>query len=131
MAVMSANGGLIPWHSGIGTAIGRFQFILGREIGVYLYGRTKERDAIFYLGSDGLASIISFRSTQVEFPILEFRPSRSFATDQSSALLFQFYGGLDIPHHIEVIEPIGVSKPDLENVWFWGIRLIFDWRHYF
>ena len=39
MAVTAGLGGLIPWQAGIETGIGRFQFILGREIGLTLYGR--------------------------------------------------------------------------------------------
>ena len=34
MAVVAANGGLIPWQSGLATGIGRFQFVLGRELGL-------------------------------------------------------------------------------------------------
>lgn len=132
MAVVAGNGGLIPWHSGIATNFGRFQFVLGREVGIYLYGRNKTRDALFMIGSDFQPSIISYRSTQLEFPILEFRPTRSFATNQSSTLLFQFFGGIDFPHNISVLESnIGNMKPTMKNVWFWGLRVIFDWRHYF
>ena len=34
MAVTASNGGLIPWQLGMSTRIGRFQFVLGRELGV-------------------------------------------------------------------------------------------------
>jgi len=34
IAAQSANGGLIPWQAGIATRIGRFQFMLGREVGL-------------------------------------------------------------------------------------------------
>ncbi len=135
MAVVAGNGGLIPWHSGITTSIGRFQFVLGREVGLYLYGRTKARDAIFVLAPDKdgllLPTVVSYRSTQLELPILEYRPTRSFATNQSSTLLFQFYGGIDFPQHIEVVDQPDFPTPKLKNVWFWGLRMIFDWRHYF
>ena len=46
VGVAAVNGGLIPWQAGIETSFGRFQFVLGREVAVYLYGRTKERDAL-------------------------------------------------------------------------------------
>ncbi|MCW8848729.1 MAG: hypothetical protein OQJ81_02020 [Melioribacteraceae bacterium] len=135
MAVIAGNGGLLPWHSGIATSVGRFQFVLGREVGIYLYGRTKARDALILLTPDPdvflQTAVISYRSTQVVFPILEYRPTRSFATNQSSTLLFQFFGGIDFPHNISVLEPLGIPAPKLTNVWFWGIRMVFDWRHYF
>ena len=38
MAVTASNGGLIPWQLGMSTRIGRFQFVLGRELGVTFYG---------------------------------------------------------------------------------------------
>ena len=38
MAVTAANGGLIPWQLGRATRFGRFQFVLGREIGATFYG---------------------------------------------------------------------------------------------
>ena len=38
MAVTAGNGGLIPWQSGWATSIGRFQFVLGRELGITFYG---------------------------------------------------------------------------------------------
>lgn len=36
MAVTAVNGGLIPWHLGMATPIGRFQIVLGREAAIYL-----------------------------------------------------------------------------------------------
>ena len=43
MAVTAANGGLIPWQLGWATRFGRFQFVLGREIGATFYGLGSER----------------------------------------------------------------------------------------
>src|SRR5262249_22283724 len=38
MATQAVNGGLIPWQTGLATPIGRFQFVLGREVGLSFYG---------------------------------------------------------------------------------------------
>ena len=46
MAVTAINGGLIPWQLGWGTRFGRFQFVLGREIGVAFYGWQSD-DSLF------------------------------------------------------------------------------------
>ena len=43
MAVQAANGGLLPWQAGIATPIGRFQFVLGREVGLSFY-RSRRND---------------------------------------------------------------------------------------
>lgn len=138
MGVTAVNGGLIPWQTGIATSFGRFQFVLGREIAVYLFGRTKERDALFNVSPDenGLLSvyILSYRSTQLEFPFLEYRPFRTYEISQRSSLFIQFYAGVDIPHNVSNLSgdvESGGFIPELENVWYLGARLIFDWRHYF
>jgi len=34
MAITAINGGLIPWQQILATRFGRFQFTLGRELGV-------------------------------------------------------------------------------------------------
>ena len=47
MAVIAGNGGLIPWHSGIATSFGRFQIVLGREMGVYFFA--EQNPAMLYL----------------------------------------------------------------------------------
>lgn len=134
MAVIAGNGGLIPWQSGIATSFGRFQIVLGREMGVYFFGRTKSRDALFNVSQNEQGveqiSIISYRSTQFEFPIFEYRPFRSFSTDQSSGLLIQFYGGLDVPHNVEVLTPENSFTPELKTIWYIGTRVVFNWRYY-
>ena len=132
VGVSAVNGGLIPWQRGIETSFGRFQFVLGREVAVYLYGRTSERDALVYYDTDFIGYILSYRSTQLEFPIVEYRPFRSFDADQRSSLFIQLFGGIDFPHDIEVLDsdPVTTTTPELETLWSLGIRLVFDWRHY-
>ena len=133
MAVISGNGGLIPWQSGIATPIGRFQFVLGREVGIGFYGYGKEEDRLIIPPSvpSGSATLIGLRSMSFDFPIVEYRPFRTFSLDQSSGLVVQFYGGLDIPRHTSVIAPSGAPEPHLKTIWYGGIRIVFDWRSYF
>ena len=79
MAVQAANGGLIPWQAGIATPLGRFQFVLGREVGLSLY--RSRRDDPMRIEMPGVgpsnATFVSLRSLQVELPILD-RPSFPF-----------------------------------------------------
>jgi hypothetical protein len=137
VGVSAVNGGLIPWQRGIETSFGRFQFVLGREVAVYLYGRTKTPDALvtYSTGENGIEDlfVISYRSTQIEFPIVEYRPFRSFDADQRSSLFIQIYGAADFSHDVKVLESVSGTTipPDLDTVWSLGLRLIFDWRHYF
>src|SRR5205085_6396684 len=82
MAVTAGNGGLIPWQSGWSTAIGRFQFVLGRELGIVFYGQSG-RDQLLVPGnaSDGTFRIVNFKSTAYDLPIFEYRPYRAFSTN--------------------------------------------------
>jgi hypothetical protein len=131
MGVVAVNGGLIPWQTGLQTGIGRFQVILGREVGLSLYGTsTFGNDAIFVPSPNGI-QIISYSSTKWDFPFLEYRPPRSFASNQASSLLIQFSGGVDIPYNTTLLEPVGEPQVNLSPVWYLGARIIFDWRKYF
>jgi hypothetical protein len=132
MAVTAANGGLLGWQSGWATGIGRFQFVLGRELGVTFYG---------YAGNDQLLApsvapgepgrVVSFKSTQYDLPIFEYRPYRAFSTNQSSSVVFQLFAAADVPRAGSVDFPAGAPVPDLRTVWSLGLRLVFDWRYYY
>jgi hypothetical protein len=132
MAVTAVNGGLIPWQSGIATAVGRFQFVLGRELGITFYGLDgKDQLLAPDTGSGGFGRVVNFKSTSYELPILEYRPFRSFSENQSSSVVFQLYGGADVPRGAKVTLPAGAPAVDLGTIWFIGVRMTFDWRYYF
>ena len=75
--------------------------------------------------------VVQFESTYFEFPILEYRPYRSFDTTQSSALVLQLFGGVDIPNEGSQVYPPGAPGAELDRVYSIGVRLTFDWRRYF
>jgi hypothetical protein len=135
VGVSAVNGGFIPWQAGLETSFGRFQFVLGREVAVYLYGRTKNRDALitYSIGDDADIFIVSYQSTKIEFPVVEYRPFRSYDSDQRSSLFIQIYGAVDFPHNVEMLESENGSEipPKLKTIYNIGLRLVFDWRHYF
>jgi hypothetical protein len=132
MAVVAANGGLIPWQAGIATPLGRFQFILGREVGFTFYGYLKNDDRLIIPPSDPgtSATLIGLRSISFDFPLLEYRPFRTFSLNQSSSLVFQLYWGFEVPMSASVVRPIGAREPSLKTIWQIGLRLAFDWRYY-
>jgi hypothetical protein len=131
MAVASVNGGLIPWQSGIATSIGRFQFILGREVGVTFYGLGKTKDALFITDQNDNAALVTYKSTKLDFPFLEYIPLRSFSQDQTSTLKLQFAFGVDIPKISEVVVQNSSSSIILKPIWNFNARILFNWRHYF
>lgn len=132
MAVSAGNGGLIPWQAAWSTGIGRFQFVLGRELGATFYGYGFENTTILpgaRLGDE--PRVVNFKSINFELPILEYRPYRAFDTRQSSAVLVQFYAGIEVPQRTTVSWPLGAPAPKLETIYSLGLRMIFDWRRYF
>jgi hypothetical protein len=132
MAVQSANGGLIPWQAVIATRVGRFQFVLGREVGISLYGYTSDQAVL--IPTPGIPPInttqINLRSIRIDFPILEYRPFSTFSQNQGSGLAFQLFTGFDKPINVSVVQPEGAPKPTLHTIVTGGIRMVFDWRHY-
>jgi len=132
MAVQAANGGLIPWQTGIATRIGRFQFVLGREVGLSFFRHGQNHPMVIPTPgvSPANTTIVAVNSMQVEFPILEYRPFRFFSLDQSSDLMIQPYVGFDKPSTPSVVSPTGAAAPNLRTVTTAGIRVVFDWRHY-
>ncbi len=135
MAVIAGNGGLIPWQTGMATSFGRFQFMLGREVGVSFFGYGDEEDRAFVATPNAQGDleigVVSFRSIQIELPFLEYRPFRSFSLDQSSSLTIQFTAGADIPTVIHTISPATMTTPTFDTIYYLGIRGVFDWRSYF
>jgi hypothetical protein len=132
MAVTAANGGLIPWQQGWATRFGRFQFVLGRELGITLYGLIG--DTQLAAPSDppgGLGRVVNYKSVFLDLPILEYRPYRSFSSNQSSTVQFQLFAGADYPYDESIDSPAGASPVDLRPVYFLGLRMVFDWRYYF
>ncbi len=136
MAIIAANGGLIPWQTVMITNFGKFQFILGREIAFTFYGSFgSDNSFVRPLPDDGNDEenllVMSVKSLALEFPIIEYRPFSTFSFDQSTSLRIQLNAGLEIPTSVYVENPPGFPVPDLKPMWSVGLRLVFDWRYYF
>jgi hypothetical protein len=132
MATVAANGGLLPWQAGLATPFGRFQFVLGREIGASFFGFLGNARFLLPVGdpAEENAVLADLRSIQLDFPVVEYMPFRSFSTDQSSSLVIQLFGAVDIPTSTSDIFPPGDPDPVLHSVWQFGLRAAFRWRHY-
>jgi hypothetical protein len=132
MAVTASNGGLIPWQAGMATGIGRFQFVLGRELGATFYGYGLQNTVIAPPAAPGAeARVVDLKSIYFDLPILEYRPYRAFDTRQSSAVLIQLFAGADVPQKTRVTWPPGAPAVKLDTIYSIGLRVIFDWRRYF
>ena len=132
MAIIAANGGIIPWQTVMITSFGKFQFILGRELACTFYGSLGSDNGFVRPlpdDSNGLL-ILKVKSLAFEFPIIEYRPFTSFSFDQSTSLRIQFYAGVEFPTSVIVENPIGFATPHMGTVWSGGLRIVFDWRNY-
>ncbi len=131
MAIRAADGGIIGAEAGVATGIGRFQLVLGRELGATFYGYAGGQDAMLaWSGESGAWVPVSFRSIDLDIPVVEYRPFRDFSTRQATSLLVQLGVGVDIPTRVDVLPPATGPAPKLGNVYSARIRLLFDWRRY-
>jgi hypothetical protein len=131
LAVTASNGGLIGWQRGYATGIGRFQFVLGRELGVTWYGVEGSQQLLAPPERSGdPVRVIDIRSVYFDLPVIEYRPYRAFSANQGSSVNFQLFMGADVPYGESVQAPPGASRPDLRTVWSVGLRFVFDWRYY-
>jgi hypothetical protein len=133
MIATAGNGGLIPWQTGLLSSIGRFQFVLGREVGFYFFGYNKTHDQ--FIGtyeSNGTQKqvVVNMKSTQLEFPVVEYRPFHMFSSNQTAAMMIQLYAGVDIPGKPTVVAPAGAPAPTVRSIPILGLRVVFDWRYY-
>jgi len=134
MAIVSVNGGLIPWQAGIPTSVGRFQFVLGREVGLNLYGYLSGPDTVTLLppSGSGLSEPVEYqlKSMEWEFPIVEWRLFRTFSGKQASSLFLQLGAGYE---RLTGVKPVEGTGPTLnpENRYLMFLRISFDGRQYF
>lgn len=130
MAFTAADGGLIPWQQGWDTRLGHFQFVLGRELGATFYGLTGDTElAAPSALPGGPGRVVEYKSILFDFPIFEYRPYRAFSSNQSSALLFQLFAGVDLLCGESVTNPSKAPSVDLGPVYSLGLRIMFDWRY--
>ncbi len=116
MAVTASNGGLIPWQAGWATRFGRFQFVLGRELGATFYGYGFDNTMTVPGATPGAdARVVDFKSILFDLPILEYRPYRAFDTKQSSAVLIQLYAAADVPQEHDGDLPAGRARREARD----------------
>ncbi|HLN57526.1 MAG TPA: hypothetical protein VK416_03140, partial [Thermoanaerobaculia bacterium] len=134
MAIRATDGGVIPWQTGLSTFLGRVQFVAGREMGVSFYGYWGGEDQVFVVspGSSGHSTVtaVSLRTIEFDFPIVEIRPFRGYATSQAAALLIQIGMGFERATKVTPIAPPGAVAPNIATPVFGYVRLAFDWRYY-
>ena len=73
--------------------------------------------------------LVTHRSIFFDVPLVEYRPYRSFTSNQSSTVLFQLFAGIDVPHGEHDFDDRS-APVNLDTIYSLGVRLLFDWRYY-
>ncbi len=143
MGIVAASGGLIPWQQAFITPFGAFQFLLGREVGVTLFGYFGNRVEGIGLAAPGATVpypsdlvFLSYRVLSFDFPTFEYRPLREFATNQALTFAIQLGWGVEFPNQVQYVSKLTLPAatgpvPDLTTAWQIYLRIHFDARYYF
>ena len=111
VGVAAASGGLIPWQRSFSTGAGVFQVVAGREVRAVLFGFMGDLLGVVPGGPlpDGSNPyvVVKFKSVQLEFPVLEWTPFRTFATQLTFAAQLQLGFSVGLPVSTEVLYPVG------------------------
>jgi hypothetical protein len=135
VGVAAASGGLIPYQRSFGVGMGWLQVVIGREVDVALYGFLSDVLILTPIGpppdpnSDlGAAKL---KSIALIFPVLEWTPFRTFATQLVFATIVQLGFGVEIPLTSPIVYPTGYGNASLSPAWNVFLRGQFDGRYFF
>ena len=143
MGIVAASGGLLPWQQAFITRVGAFQFLLGREVGVTLFGYFGTPVEAVGLAAPGATVpyqsnliFLSYRVLSFDFPTFEYRPLREFATNQALTFAVQLGWGVEFPNQARYISKLTLPAatgptPELATGWQIYLRIHFDARYYF
>jgi hypothetical protein len=136
MAILAGGGGLIPWQSDFRTVIGTFQFIVGRSVGVTLYGYLGGPTATvtpIMKDAQGAqrSAIVDLRTVEFELPLVQYRPFHEFAMRQAFAMNVELGYAIDVPTSVKLRDAPGIPPPSLTPAHMATLRLVFDVRQYF
>ncbi len=135
VGVEAGSGGLIPYERSFGTAVGFFQVVAGREFRMSLfgYGLSSDPTAVLKIGTlpDGTPQygVVQYKQIQLHFPVVEWTPFRTFATQLTFSAPIQLGFSVGLPS-TTVLNPPTASY-SASPVWTVWLRGIFDGRYFF
>ncbi|HET9597215.1 MAG TPA: hypothetical protein VFP65_16625 [Anaeromyxobacteraceae bacterium] len=133
VGVEAASGGLLPYERSFLTGAGVFQVVVGREFRVVLFGYAGSPPvAVLPSGAapDGTTqyAVVEFKEVQLQFPVLEWTPFRTFATQLTFATQVQLGFSVGLPS-TQVLFPAGASF-STGLPWQIWVRGAFDGRYF-
>lgn len=134
VAIQAANGGLIPWQTSFQTRFGVLQLVLGRQVSATFYGLLSPVVAFAPIraadGTEGLG-FARASSLSLSFPVLEWTPFRTFATQLTYSTPIHLGFRLEIPLSYQVLIPENAKALPGPINWGVFVRLQFDARYFF
>jgi len=135
VGVAAASGGLIPFERSFGIGLGTLQVVIGREVDAVLYGYLSDVVVLVPVGPppapESNLGAAQLRSIALSFPILEWTPFRTFATQLVFATVVQLGFGVEIPFTSPVVFPEGYGNAALSPAYNVYLRGQFDGRYFF
>jgi len=136
VGVEAASGGFIPYERSVNTRAGIFQIVLGREVQGTLYGYLGDRTIPLLISPIGEGpsgaelGVIAVKSLALSFPVIEWTPFRTFATQVAFSFQMQLGFGVELPTSVQVEYPSGRSAPAVPTSWNIFLRLGSDVRYF-
>ena len=134
VGVAAGSGGLIPWQRSFGTPVGTFQLVLGREVEANLFGYMGMDEPLIIVPATTTSGpgygVVAVKTVRLDFPVLEYTPFRTFATQLTFALSMQLGFGYEWTASQEVVYPAGATVGDLGSAWTVFLRFRFDGRYF-
>jgi hypothetical protein len=135
VGVAAASGGLIPYQRSFGIGVGWLQVIVGREVSAVLYGYLSDVLVLVPVAPpptpDAALGVAKLKSIALSFPVLEWTPFRTFATQLVFAAVVQLGFGVEIPFTSQVVYPTGYGNVTPGASWNVFLRGQFDGRYFF
>jgi hypothetical protein len=134
VGVAAASGGLIPYQRGINIGAGTLQIVVGREIDATFFGYLGNATILVEIppqpdGNSG--GIANLKSVQLNFPVLEWTPFRTFATQLVFVAALQLGFGVELPISAPIVYPEGLGNASLGPSWSIFLRGTFEGRYFF
>jgi hypothetical protein len=135
VGVAAASGGLIPYERSFGIGFGSLQVVIGREVDTVLYGYLSDVVVLVPTGPppspDSTTGAAQLKSIAINFPILEWTPFRTFATQLVFVAVVQLGFGMEIPFTSPIVYPPGFGNATLSPSYNFYLRGQFDGRYFF
>ena len=129
VGVEAASGGHFPYERSFRTKAGILQVVAGREFRVVLFGYASSPPLAVLPTGAGQHAVLEYKEIQLQFPMLEWTPFRTFASQLTFATHVQLGFSVGLLS-TTVLSPPGASFSSGKPWQIW-LRGIFDGRYFF